>query len=87
MACQVFLLVSAAVTSDNRITKRFWDPQDGFYTCGIEFLAFPELWKSVQIRGSVGYDLSRSLFKDYIDSSWRSDVSKIEISVGIGLFY
>ncbi len=72
---------------DNRVTHRCFDFRDGFYTCGLEVIVFPEKWKSIQLRGSAGFDISRYLLKDYIDTSWRAEVSKTEITIGLGLFY
>lgn len=71
----------------NRVTGRTFDLRDGFYTAGIEFIAYPLRWKSLCVRASAGFDLGRTLFKNAIDTSWRPDVSIYELSVGIGLFY
>lgn len=74
--------------SANRITKRVFDPRDGFYCAGVEFNVFPEKWKSVQIRTSFGLDIGRLLFSDKLDTSWRDEKSsKYELTVGIGLFF
>lgn len=71
----------------NRATNRTFDLRDGYYTAGIEFLVFPERWKSLQIRASAGFDIGRLLLKDVIDTSWRSHASKYELTFEIGLFY
>ncbi|MBO7123415.1 MAG: hypothetical protein J6V90_09065 [Treponema sp.] len=72
----------------NRMTGRVFDPRDGFYCAGVEIIAFPEKWKSVQIRTSLGLDIGRLLLKNFIDTSWRDEkASKFELTVGIGLFY
>lgn len=74
--------------AQNRATGRAFSPRDGFYTCGVEILVFPEKWKSVQLRASAGFDMSRILFKNAVDTSWRDEnASKKEFSIGIGLFY
>lgn len=74
--------------AQNRITGRAFSPLDGFYTCGVEILVFPEKWKSVQLRASVGFDMSRILLKSAVDTSWRDEkASNKEFSIGIGLFY
>ncbi|MBR5096653.1 MAG: hypothetical protein IK094_06045, partial [Treponema sp.] len=67
---------------------RVFDPRDGFYCAGMEIIAFPEKWKSVQIRTSLGLDIGRLLLKKFIDTSWRDEkAGKFELTVGIGLFY
>lgn len=73
--------------SDNRYTHRSFDPRDGFYTAGIEGIVFSDKWKSLQLTFGIGFDLSRTLLKNYIDDSWRSNDSPYEISFGIGLTY
>ena len=87
MEIQVVPFIDLALAA-NRATDRLFDPRDGFYCAGLEFLMFPQKWKSVQIRASFGLDVGRLLLKDYIDTSWRDkDSSKFEMSFGIGLFY
>lgn len=72
----------------NRASGRVFDLRDGFYTAGIEALIFFEKWKSIQMRISAGFDLSRLLLDKWIDTSWRdSKASKMELTIGIGLFY
>lgn len=71
----------------NTGTKRSFAVEDGFYAGGLEVIVHPERWRSIQIRGSVGFDLGRILLSRWIDTSWRPDVSPYEISVGIGLHY
>ncbi|MBQ0004075.1 MAG: hypothetical protein KBT21_11135 [Treponema sp.] len=83
---QVVPFIDIALTK-NRVTQRVFDLCDGFYTAGIEFIAFPLSFKSLCVRASAGFDLGRTLLKDIIDTSWRPDISIYEISIGIGLFY
>ena len=84
---QVVPFVDLALAA-NRVTNRVFDPRDGFYCAGLEVIVFPEKWKSVQIRTSLGLDIGRLLLKDKIDTSWRDEKSnKFELTVGIGLFY
>ena len=75
----------------NEITDRLFSPKDGWYTGGVEFLCFPERWKGIVMRASVGVDLGRAVIsKKYpgkIDMSWRENVKKYEIYAGIGLLY
>lgn len=74
--------------AQNRSTGKTFSPKDGFYTCGIEMLVFPEKWKSIQLRASIGFDMSRILFKNAVDTSWRDKKSSTkEVSIVIGLFY
>lgn len=72
---------------NNQITETIFNPKDGFYAAGFEVLVYPKKWSSFTVRGSLGYDLSRSLFKDFINTDWRQKVKKYEISLGLGLQY
>lgn len=72
---------------NNRVTGKNFSFKDGFYSSGFEVLVYPKKWSSFTIRGSLGFDIGRLLFKDSIDMSWRKNVSKYEISIGLGLFY
>lgn len=84
---QLSPFIDIALTQ-NRSTGKTFSPKDGFYTCGIEMLFFPEKWKSVQLRASIGFDMGRILFKNALDTSWRDENTSIkEISLGVGLFY
>ena len=82
--------VDIALTK-NEVTGRLFDLRDGWYTGGIEFLVFPERWKGIVMRASLGIDLGRTIIaKNYpskIDMSWRENVKKYEIYAGIGLHY
>lgn len=87
---QVSPFIDIALTK-NEITERLFSPKDGWYTGGVEFLVFPERWRGIVMRGSVGLDLGRAViskkFSDKIDMSWRENVKKYEIYAGIGLLY
>lgn len=86
--CEVQLspFIDVALTH-NRATNRTFDLKDGFYTAGLECIVFPKKWNNLQLRFSAGFDLSRTVFKKLVDTSWRQDVSVYELSLGIGLFY
>lgn len=71
----------------NRVTNRTFDFRDCFLCGGVEFIVFPEKFKSLQIRASAGLDLTRILFSHQIDDTWRPNVSPYEVSFGIGLHY
>ena len=71
----------------NKYTKEWYNPKDGFYTAGLEVLVYPQKFSSYTVRGSVGYDIGRKLFDDYLNMDWRENVSKYEISIGLGLHY
>lgn len=73
--------------SENRVTGRKFDIKDSYMCAGLEVIVFPVKWNALQIRASVGFDLGSLLLKDYIDTSWRPDVSIYEIAIGIGLHY
>lgn len=71
----------------NRLKNEWFLPEDGFYSAGIEVLVYPLKWAGFTVRGSIGFDIGRILLSDFIDTSWRDDVSKWEISFGVGLHY
>ena len=87
---QVSPFIDIALTK-NEVTGRLFSPKDGWYTGGIEFLAFPERWKGIVMRGSLGIDLGRAViakkYPEKIDMSWRENIKKYEIYAGIGLHY
>lgn len=87
---QMSPFIDIALTK-NEITDRLFSLQDGWYTGGVEFLLFPERWKGIVMRASVGIDLGRALiskkYPEKIDMSWRENVKKYEIYAGIGLHY
>lgn len=71
----------------NKDTERWFNYKDGFYAGGLEVLVYPAKWSSFTVRGSVGVDLGRFLLGSMIDTDWRQNCSKYEISFGIGLQY
>ena len=87
---QVSPFVDIALTK-NEVTGRLFSPKDGWYTGGIEFLVFPERWKGIVMRASLGIDLGRAViakkYPEKIDLSWRENIKKYEIYAGIGLHY
>lgn len=72
---------------NNYLTETKYSIKDGFYAGGIEVLVYPRKWSSFTVRGSIGYDLSRSLLKKYVNTDWRQNIKKYEISIGLGLQY
>ena len=68
----------------NKITNKYFSLKDGFYASGLEILVYPQKFSNYVIRASVGYDIGRAFFSDYLNTDWRSDVSKYEISFGLG---
>mgnify|MGYP002625682952 FL=1 len=87
---QMSPFIDIALTK-NEMTDRLFSPKDGWYTGGVEFLCFPERWKGIVMRASVGIDLGRAFiskkYPEKIDMSWREHVKKYEIYAGIGLHY
>ena len=77
--------------SKNSMTERFFSPKDGWYSCGFEVLVYPEKWKSIVVRASLGLDLGNLIFSKIpgssYDTSWRSSLSAYEIFIGIGWQY
>ena len=77
--------------ADNLITGKTFAIKDGWYGAGLEVLVYPAKWRSLVVRASAGIDVGRKIIKKavskLIDDSWRKNVSALEISIGIGLFY
>lgn len=71
----------------NRATGTTFGYKDGFYAGGIEALLFPEKWRGITVRASLGVDLGRFLIKRFVNQAWRDSVSRYELSIGIGLQY
>ncbi|MCR5495740.1 MAG: hypothetical protein K6F15_08895 [Treponema sp.] len=74
----------------NKATGTIFNPEDGFLSGGIEGLIFPLKMRGINIRGSIGIDLSRKMpyLKGKFNQDWRdSSVKSYEISIGIGLHY
>lgn len=83
---QISPFIDVALTY-NKATKRYFSPKDGLYAGGIEVLVYPTQFRSFTVRGSLGIDLGRFLLSDYLDTSWRYNCPKYEISIGVGLQY
>ena len=71
----------------NKVTGSIFDYKDGFYSGGLEALFFMSRWQSFVVRTSVGVDLGRWIGKKYINTDWREECSKYEITFGLGLHY
>ena len=72
----------------NKATNTHLWFKDGFYAGGLEFLVFPQKWRSLVVRASAGIDLGRIIVpSSYINKDWRKEVSKYEIEIGVGLHY
>ena len=72
---------------NNKITNTLFDPKDGFYAAGLEFLVYPLKWSGITIRGSIGIDVGRKFLSNYLNMDWRENVSKKEFLIGFGLQY
>ena len=87
---QMSPFIDVALTK-NEITGNLFSFKDGWYTGGLELLVFPERWKGIVIRASVGVDLGRAViakkYPEKIDMSGRENIKKYEIYAGIGLHY
>lgn len=83
---QMSPFIDFALTT-NRVTGRTLDIKDSYLCAGVEFIVFPSKFKSLQIRASAGFDLTRTLLKNVVDTSWRPNVSPYELSFGLGLHY
>ena len=81
-------------TKETHGEERLFDLRDGFYTAGLELLVFPQKWKGIEIRASVGFDVGNLLYGSLLNKEWRNkrDEGKMwlktpEISIGLGLHY
>lgn len=87
---QVVPFVDIALTS-NQKTGRFFYPADGYYTSGFEFLIYPLKWKSIVVRASLGFDLSKIFgFESGTNKTvdkWNDECSNFEAFIGIGWHY
>ena len=87
---QISPFVDLALTK-NSMTERFFSPKDGWYSGGFEVLVYPEKWKSIVVRASLGLDFGNLIFSKIpgseYDTSWRSRLSAYEIFIGIGWQY
>lgn len=86
---QLSPFVDFALTK-NAVTGRLLDIRDGFYCAGIEAIVFPNKWRSIEVRASLGVDVGRKVLKKVssklFDDSWRTG-SSYELYIGIGLHY
>lgn len=72
----------------NKANDNSFHIKDGFYGAGAEVLVFPQKWKGMIVRASLGCDVGRLLLKNKLNMSWRDQsISKYELSIGIGLHY
>ena len=83
---QVSPFIDIALTH-NKATDSNFSLKDGFYAGGLEVLVFPQKWKGMTVRASLGVDLGRLLLKGKINQDWRDSVSKYELTIGLGLHY
>ncbi len=74
----------------NRASGSIFNIKEGIYTGGLEFLIYPQKWKSYVVRASIGYDLSKGILSqktDYFDSDWRNPSRNYEFYFGLGLLF
>lgn len=74
----------------NKAAGTLFNPADGFLSGGLEALFFPTKMRGINIRGSIGVDLSRKMpwLKNKFNQEWRDHKAKsYEISIGIGVHY
>ena len=70
----------------NKATGTNFYMNDGFYAGGLEFLVYPQKWRSLVVRASAGVDLGRLIMPArFFNKDWRDEVSKYEIEIGVGL--
>lgn len=87
------------VIGHNTVTGSFFSPADSYFGCGFEILGFPDKFRSIQGRLSLGFDMLQvaKMIGDKVDfvdkvtdklfnTSWRNN-SWWELFFGIGLFY
>ena len=64
--------------------KRVFDPYDGYYCAGLEFLVYPLRWSSITVRASFGMDINKA--RQCYNFLQAISEAK-EIFIGIGLQY
>lgn len=74
---------------NNEATGSSFNIKDGFISGGLEGIVYPLKWKGIQIRGSLGVDLTRKMpkLKGKVNQEWRESCKSYELSIGIGLHY
>ncbi|MBR7064242.1 MAG: hypothetical protein IKI31_03760 [Treponema sp.] len=82
---QVSPFIDVAFLTNTKTGTTFY-VKDAFYAGGIEVIMLPQKWKSIQVRGSLGVDISRILLKKWVNTDWRGG-SRWELEIGIGLHY
>ena len=63
---------------------RVFDPEDGYYSAGLEFLVYPLKWSSITVRASLGLDLNKAR---QCYNFFQAISECKEIFIGIGLHY
>lgn len=73
----------------NEATGTSFNIKDSFISGGIEGIVYPLKWKGIQVRGSLGIDLTRKMpvLKGKVNQDWRESCKSYELSIGIGLHY
>lgn len=73
----------------NEASDTAFNPKDGFLAGGIEGIVYPLRWRGIQVRGSLGVDLSRKMpkVKGFFNQDWRDNVKAYELTIGLGLHY
>lgn len=73
----------------NEAADSTFNLKDGFLSGGLEAIVYPLRWKGIQVRGSLGIDLSRKMPKasKFFNQDWRDNAKSYEISIGLGLHY
>ena len=73
----------------NEASGTAFNPKDGFLCGGIEGIIYPLRIRGIQVRASLGVDLSRKMpkLKSFFNHDWRDNVSAYELSIGLGLHY
>ena len=68
----------------NKEEKRLFNPYDGYYCAGLEFLVYPVRWSSITVRASLGVDLNKAAnCYNFLEAISECK----EIDIGIGLLY
>lgn len=88
LEAQISPFIDIALFKNEAMNSTF-NPKDGFISGGIEGIIYPLRWKGIQVRGSLGVDLTRKMpkLKGKVNQDWRSSCKSYEISIGIGLHY
>ncbi len=84
---QISPFIDMALTHDLK-TDRLFSPEDGWYSGGVEVIAYPMKMRSIFVRASVGFDLTEVIERGKLTGNAKRDGESVhELFIGLGLQY